>query len=367
MQRFDERHRTLPWIGAIALAAVLAACSAPGAVDTTPPTVVQTTPSEVGLAPTNVPATATFSEAIDASTLTTSSFTLTDPGATPVAGIVDYDASTMTAVYTPTLALAIDTTYTATLSSDVTDLAGNALEGPVTWTFTTGTVASAIAVVDLGTAGDFVLLAKAGISATVGTTVTGDMGVSPVALTGVTGFDMTLDASGTFATSEMVTGKIYAANLTPPTPEKMTTAISDMETAYTDAAGRSMPNATELADGNLGGLVLAPGLYTWSTGVFVGGANVTLTGNATDVWILQVAEDLVLANGLAVALGGDAQAQNVFWQVGGQVTLGTTSVFNGTILGKTAIVMETDATLYGLGLAQTDITLDAATVAKPLF
>ena len=363
MQRFDERHRTLPWIGAIALAAVLAACSAPGAVDTTPPTVVQTTPSEVGLAPTNVPATATFSEAIDASTLTTASFTLTGPGVTPVAGIVDYDPSTMTAVYTPAAPLEGNTAYTATLTSAVTDLAGNALEEPKSWTFTTGAAATAIAAVDLGSAGDFVLLAKAGISTTTGSTITGDLGVSPAALTYVTGFDTVMDASNTFATSAMVTGKIYAADLTEPTPTMLTTAISDMATAYTDAAGRTMPNATELAAGLIGGQTITPGLYTWSTGVAIN-TDLTLTGGATDVWILQIAEDLTLANGITVFLTGGALAENVFWQVAGTATLGTTSVVHGTILGQTAIVMETGATLDGRALAQTEITLDAATVTQ---
>ncbi|TVR85992.1 MAG: DUF3494 domain-containing protein [Trueperaceae bacterium] len=350
-------------MGAIALAAVLAACSAPGAVDTTPPTVVQTTPNEAGLAPTNVPATATFSEAIDASTLTQNSFTLTGPGVTPVAGSVDYDASTMMAVYTPTLALAIDTTYTATLSSDVTDLAGNALDGPVTWTFTTGTETSAIAAVNLRSAGDFVLLAKTGISAETGPTITGDVGISPAALSYVTGFNETLDASETFAASTLVDGKIYAANLAAPTPTMLTTAISDMETAYTDAAGRTMPNETELATGLIGGLDIAPGLYAWGTDVAIN-TNLTLTGSATDVWILQVAQDLTLANGIEVFLEGGALAENVYWQVAGKVTLGTTSVFHGTILGQTAVIMNTGASLNGRALAQTAITLIAATVTQ---
>ncbi len=145
----------------------------------------------------------------------------------------------------------------------------------------------------------------------------------------------------------------------------MTTAISDMETAYTDAAGRTMPDATELAAGLIGGLVIEPGLYTWGTGVEIN-TDVTLTGSATDVWILQIAQDLTLANDISVFLAGGALAENVFWQVAGQVTLGTGSSMHGVVLSKTAIVMETGAVFGGRAFAQTEITLDAATVTQPL-
>ena len=335
--------------------------------DTTAPSVTSTTPSSTGTAPTNEPITATFDEAIDVASLTTTSFTVTGPGATPVAGTVDvvFDAAFSTAVFTPLLALDPAATYTATLTTAVADLSGNELTEPVSWTFTTDDVVATARPVDLGSASDFVLLSAAGISATAGTAITGDIGVSPVALSYVTGFDETLHASLTYATSAMVTGKIYAANLAPPTPAKMTTAISDMETAYTDAAGRTMPNATELAAGSIGGLVVQPGLYTWSSGVDIN-TNVTLTGSATDVWILQIAQDLTLAKGISVFLTGGARPENVFWQVAGQVTLGTNSAFQGILLSKTAIVMATDATFTGRALAQTGITLDSNDVMQPI-
>ena len=105
--------------------------------------------------------------------------------------------------------------------------------------------------VNLGTAGNFVILAKSGISTTGTTSIVGDIGVSPAAATYITGFGLILDPSTRFATSSLVTGKIYAADYTPPTPTIMTTAVSDMETAYTDAAGRTLPNATELGAGNI--------------------------------------------------------------------------------------------------------------------
>lgn len=181
MFRFDERLKTPTWIATVVLAGVLASCTPGGTPDTTAPTVLETTPSSVGFAPTNQPVTATFSEPIAASTLTTATFTLTGPGAVVVDGDVTFDAATNTATYTPDLALDVATVYTASVSTDVTDLAGNPLEAGETWSFTTEALAAAIGAVPLGSANDFVLLAKAAISTTGATQITGDVGVSPAA------------------------------------------------------------------------------------------------------------------------------------------------------------------------------------------
>ncbi len=144
-----------------------------------------------------------------------------------------------------------------------------------------------------------------------------------------------------------------------------TTAVGDMETAYTDAAGRTLPNYTELYAGDVTGQTLTPGLYKWGTGVLVSAAGVTISGSATDVWIFQIAQNLTVANGAIVTLSGGALASNVFWQVAGQVTLGTTAAMKGIILCQTLIEMQTGATLNGRALAQSAVTLDANTVTKP--
>ena len=364
MIRFDERLRIPAWIATIVLAGVLASCTTGGTPDTTAPTVLETTPSSVGVAATNEPVTATFSEAIAVATLATG-FTLTSPGDVVVPGSVSFDAATDTAIYTPTLALAVGTLYTASPSTDVADVAGNPLAQPETWTFTTDAVAAATDAVVLGSAGDFVLLSKAGITTTGVTAITGDIGVSPIDATALTGFGATLDISGTFATSALVTGRIYAANYTPPTPSIMTAAVSAMETAYTDAAGRTKPDSTEFGEGNIGSLTIEPGLHTWSTGVAIN-TDLILTGDATDVWILQIAQDLTVANGVSVLLDGGALPENVFWQVAGQATLGTTATMHGILLSKTAVVMANGANLTGRAYAQTEITLDANSVTQPL-
>ncbi len=217
---------------------------------------------------------------------------------------------------------------------------------------------------DLSAAGNYVILAKTGVSTTGSTAITGNVGVSPAADTYITGFSQSLDASTVFSTSAVVTGKIYAATYTSPTPSNLTTAISNMETAYTDAAGRTPPDQTELSSGDLSGLTLAPGLYKWGTNV-ISPTSFTISGSATDVWIFQIAGNLTISSGVIVTLAGGALAKNIFWQVAGAVTLGTTSQFKGIILSKTAINIQTGATLNGRALAQTAVTLQSNTVTQP--
>src|SRR5665648_105375 len=218
--------------------------------------------------------------------------------------------------------------------------------------------------VPLGSAGNFVILAKSGITTTGSTLITGDIGVSPAAASFITGFGLTMDSTNVFSTSSLVTGTVYEADYAPPNPANITSAISDMETAYTDAAGRTNPTATELGAGNIDGMTLAPGLYKWGTGVTIP-TGVTLSGGANDVWIFQIGQDLTVGNAAMVTLSGGAQAKNVFWQVSGQATLGTTSNFKGIILCQTVIVLQTGAQMKGRALAQSAVTLNATTITKP--
>lgn len=217
--------------------------------------------------------------------------------------------------------------------------------------------------VDLGTAASYVILAKTAISTVPTSAVTGNLGVSPAAATFITGFSLTADATNAFSSSPQVTGKIYAADYAPPTPTSLTTAIADMQLAYTDAAGRA-PGVTELGAGNIGGMTLAPGVYKWGTGVLIP-TDVTLSGTATDVWIFEIAQDLTMASATKIHLAGGASPKNVFWQVAGLVELGTTAHCEGVVLTQTAITLRTGATITGRLLAQTAIHLDGSTVVAP--
>lgn len=330
--------------------------------DTTAPSVISTVPSDgaTGVA-INGNVAIVFDDEVDASTLTATAFKVA--GASDVSGTITYAGSTVT--FNPTDNLAINTDYTVTLTTDVTDLAGNSLVSPLEWVFTTGsTTAKGPAPVILGTAGNFVVLAKSAVSTTGTTAVVGDVGLSPAAQSFLTGFSETLDATNQFATSSVVTGKLYASDMAVPTPANMTAAISNMETAYTDAAGRTLPDQTELGAGDISGMTLQPGLYKWGTGVLLS-SDLTLSGSENDVWIFQVAQNLTVSNGVKVTLSGGALPKNIFWQVAGKATLGTTSEFKGVILSKTQIVMQTGAALSGRALAQTAVTMDANAVTQP--
>jgi len=219
--------------------------------------------------------------------------------------------------------------------------------------------------VNLRTAGNFVMLAKTGVSTTGTTAVVGDIGVSPAAATYITGFSLIADSTNNFSKSSLVTENIYAANYAPPTPTMMTTAVLDMQTAFTDAAGRTLPDFTELGAGNISGKTLVPGLYKWGTGVLITNTGVILSGGANDVWIFQIAKNLTVSNSAIVTLSGGAQAKNIFWQVSGQTTLGTGADFKGIILSKTLISLNTGAKMTGRALAQTAVTLNATAMTAP--
>lgn len=226
------------------------------------------------------------------------------------------------------------------------------------------TASTSIAPVDLGVAGNFSILAKTGISTTGTTRIVGNMGVSPAAATYITGFGLIMSSTGQFSTSSIVTGKVYASNYASPTPSMLTTSVSNMMTAYTNAAGRTNPNYVNIGAGNIGGMTLGPGLYKWSTGLLIP-TGVTLAGNSSAVWIFQISGKLTVADAAHIMLSGGAQAKNIFWQVAGGATIGTTVSIYGIILSQTAITINTGSTLNGRALAQTAVTMNADNVTSP--
>lgn len=339
------------------------AAPAPDGAGSTTPTVLSNSPvaGATGVA-INGNAGATFSEPMDRATLTTATFTLTSGApALPVDGTVIYADSAV--VFWPRTHLANDTVFTATITTGGKSANGVALASNHTWTFTTGSTLATGQPVRLGTAGTFVILAKSAISTVPTSAVTGNVGISPAAASFITGFALTADSSNVFARSTQVTGKVYAANYAVPTPSNMTTAIGDMELAFTDAAARA-PDVTELGAGNIGGKTLTPGVYKWGTGLLIP-TDVTLTGSATDVWIFQVAQSLTMSSGAKIVLAGGALPKNVFWQVSGLVDLGTTAHLEGVVLTKTSATLHTGASINGRLLAQTAVTLDGSAVVQP--
>lgn len=346
------------------IAILAAACDDNPTVPNTndPPAVTATVPVQgsTGVVR-NAAVTATFSEPMAAATLNATSFTLRN-GTVAIPGDVTYTGTTATLV--PTASLQPNILYTATITTAATDVGGSPLSVSRVWTFTTvATSPTGPATVNLGTAGTYAILAKSAVSTTGATAVVGDVGLSPAAASFITGFNLSTPPT-TYTTSPQVTGQVRASDYDAPTPANLTTAVLDMQTAYTDASGRSLPDYTELGAGNIDGLTLTPGLYKWGTGVSIP-IGVTLAGDANGVWIFQIAGNLTVANGAIVTLSGGAQASNVFWQVAGQATLGTTSDFKGIILSQTLISLNTGAVMTGRALAQTAVTLNATNLTNP--
>ncbi len=212
--------------------------------------------------------------------------------------------------------------------------------------------------VDLGVAGNFAILSKSGITNVYKSTITGNVGSSPIT------------GAAILVRCAEVVGTTYSVDAAGPLPctvtnaSMLTTAVGDMQTAYTDAAGRSNPDFLNLGAGNIGGRTLTPGLYKWTSAVIIP-TDVTISGGPDDVWIFQVAGTLIMSSAVRITLEGGAKAENIFWQTAGAVTFGTTSHFEGIILGQTGINLQTGASLNGRMLAQTAVTLQMNTVTQP--
>ena len=226
--------------------------------------------------------------------------------------------------------------------------------------------------VPLGTAANFAILAKSGISTAPPSMIKGNIGVSPIAFTAMTGFSLTADPSNAFSTSTQVKGRAYAANYAAPTPSHMTTAVSDMETAYTDAAGRATTRGSNLnvMAGLISGATFKPGVYTWGSDVMFG-SDIYIKGSSADIFIFQATGNVIVGSGARVVLvdggggGGKPQASNIVWQMAGYLDAGTTSHLEGVFLVKTHAVFKTGSSMTGRVLAQTACTLDSATIAAP--
>jgi hypothetical protein len=222
--------------------------------------------------------------------------------------------------------------------------------------------------VELGKAGDFAILTASGITTVPSSAITGNIGCSPISGTAMTGWSLTMDSSNTFSTSTQVTGKAYGADYASPTPSELTLAVADMQTAYTDAAGRhtSEPSAEHLnvKQGLISGTTFTPGVYTWGTDINFA-SDIYIKGDATDQFIFQSTGNVIVGTGARVHLHGQAKAENIVWQVAGYVDAGVGSHLEGIILVKTYAAFKTGSSINGRILAQTACTLDQVTVTEP--
>lgn len=221
--------------------------------------------------------------------------------------------------------------------------------------FPASAIADSPATVDLGTASSFVVLARASISNAGATTLDGDIGSYPTAaITGLTALGGV--GPGFF------TGTNYGNS------ETTQTAMNDLNAAYLDAAGRTA-DSTIATD--LGGQTLSTGVYSSVATIAIDGT-LTLSGSATDVFILKAGSTLGTAVNSEVVLTGGAVWTNVFWVVGSSATIGVSSVFKGTILANTSITMGAGATinngrlLAGAVAASGAVVLNANDISLPV-
>jgi hypothetical protein len=228
--------------------------------------------------------------------------------------------------------------------------------------------------VDLKTAGDYVILAKTGIDTVADSVITGDIAVSPIFASAITGFELKMDTSRDFSIDnyQQLKGKAKAADYDKgagSTPSDLTTAVSDMEAAYTDAAGRPNPNGngSEIDSNEIGGKTLTPGVYTFGTDINISDPEtpVTFKGSATDIFIIQTTGNIVQATNTNVVLSDGALAKNIFWQVAGEVRVGAGAHLEGILLVKTAVTFVTGSSLNGRVLAQTACNVQMATITQP--
>jgi hypothetical protein len=412
MNKFESSFKPLMWFIAILLSAIVAACGggggggetgsgsgsvAPGATAipglagsagaaATNPTVGSSNP---GSGATNVPTstnsktggvnntvtgtllTATFSEAMNPATITSvGTFTLKNNtlGGIDVPGVVTMNAANTIATFTPGVAaLNVATSYTATITVAAKNASGTAMPNPVAWSFTTAAAPTiAQAPVNLGTAENFVILTKSGITNVHTSAITGNIGASPITAAAMDNVFCSEITGTIYGVDAAYTGSGAVACFAGTAPDKtlVDLAVVDMETAMVEAAGRTAGTGPflNIGGGTVTSQTLAPGVYTWGVPVNITG-DITLSGSATDVWIFQMSS--TLDTNKKILLTGGALAKNVFWRVAGVVTLQATTEFTGIVMGDVTIALITGAKINGRMLSKTAVTLQANTVTPP--
>jgi hypothetical protein len=228
--------------------------------------------------------------------------------------------------------------------------------------------------INIGKAGDYVILTKSGIATIPTSHITGNIGVSPITAAAMTGFGLVLDGSGQFATASQLSAgsEAHGASYAGAVAAALTVAVLDMQAAYTEAAGRTEGREGETEKINLHGGILGavlgssenplkPGIYTYTTAVTIN-ADLHLVGDPYSVFIIRTTGVLTQAANTKVILHGGVNPENVFWQVAGNAVVGVGAHMSGILLVFTDIALQTGCTLVGRAFSQTACNLDAATV-----
>ena len=323
------------------------------------PMVVSTEPEDLETdVPVDATVSATFSKAMDEQTITDQTFLVTGPGLDEVAGTVVYDESTLTATFTPApLLLLVDVEYTATITVEALDEAGNPLVEDYIWTFTTTeSFYPGEEPLDLGTLSTFVAVAGAGLTNSNSggtTTLNGDVGLHPTCTCKGDGEPCT-------ATNPVINGTLYQCT------DEAAQAKVDLTDVLIEAQARPV---TETITANLADRTLGPGVYWSATSldIAVGGElRLDGQGNPNSVFIFQSESTLTANNGAKVVLINGAQAKHVYWAVGSSSTIGSDVEFQGSVLAQESNSVETGSTVIGrLLCTEGEITLLSNTITLP--
>ena len=298
---------------------------------------------------------ATFSEAMNNATINTNTFLLSD-GTNSISGTVSYVGTTAT--FAPSVNLAANTLYTATIKTGAQNPNGNGIVADYSWSFTTIGVSqpppsfmgsAAMFGVFGGSAG----ITNSGLNTVINNGSIGTTGASTL----ITGFHD--GTTGDIYTETdlnvgLVTGRIYTA---PPAPGTATSfaiaqqGLLDATIAYNNISPASRPGGTDPGAGELGGLTLAPGVYKSASGTFkITNGNLTLDamGDPNAEWIFQTAAGLTVgiagpAGARSVNLINGAKAKNVYWHVGSAATINGAGggIMSGTIIASAGVTFST--------------------------
>jgi hypothetical protein len=325
------------------------------------PTVILTDPSDLDASVSlsqNV--TATFNEAMDNTTITTTTFVIMD-GLTPVTGNVSYLNNVAT--FNPDNDFVAGKTYSAKITNGVKNSTGTNMVNDYEWSFSIPLI-PVVPLFDLGMAERFGILAGVGISNDAGASVINnlDVGIYPGLRSSVTGFPP----------ATVVNGAIYCADDLMPagTPAMLNQAKLDLVAAYLEVEGATSP-APATVEGDQGGKTLAPGIYKSTSTLLIQSGDLTLDaqGDPNAVFIFQVASAFTTVGGAggSIILSGGAQAKNVYWQTGSSATIGDYTTFYGNILALQSITMGAYSNAVGRMLARNGsvVMTSTNTISKP--